>query len=428
MKINSINFKVSASFKGMPNKAPKRKIDDATDAIKQWEVLRHPQYTEIIQEEEVATPDEIKKAKQIREDNYSFLDEVKTDREKEKFISHFRQVTGFPILKDSTKKILDEYERVLRLASKEMDYARGTNPSKNSTDGILMAGYDEFCSVGQGSALPGSDLDKAFAIVEGPASGYMEDKTFSDRVKGHIWNNIDNRIMSVNHLSAFPNIMTFNELKDTIDKADYYASKFMEPKDVGYFGYQRLYNPYPVPASRFNIWLSQRIPSKEERYEMKNLAYVVESMRDGEKMDFAPYYNNQDIYNLMANSMFCNCSNIIQSRPMQDSYDMHTEDSTKSKLKARKQLEKEFDGLPTKEQYEIVNDVIRSMSGDSKNPELRKLFASKTDKHRLLINDILRGFVICDIVTMPDGGEQTFLSFNTPEAIEKYSNVNVYDI
>ena len=427
IKLNSVKFECySPNFTGMPKEAPSRYIGNANDAIKQWEVMKHPQYSEIIQEEEVATDRDIARAKQIREKNYSFLDRLYRDSDKEKFVEHFRTVTGFPVLKESTQKILDEYNRVLSLSSSKMDYARPYDQQGDSHSNILMAGYDEFCSVGQNTAIPGSDVDKAYAIVAGPRRWAMSEKEFSDRIKGHIWNNIDNRIMSVNHSAAFPNIMTLEELKDTVSRADKYAGNFVDTDNMNYFRYQRLENDNMVSGARFNIWLSQRIPTKKEKSEMKNLAYVVEAMRDGKKIEIYPYYYNEDIYNLMSNSLFCHCSNIIQSKPMQDKYDYSTENILKPKLVARQEVENEFDSWSVKEQYDLVKDIIRSMSGDSKNPDFKDLFASKTDLHRLLLNDILRGKVECAIEHSTYGGERITLFFNDPETMEKYATLNVY--
>ena len=343
------------SFKGMPKVAPKRYIYDADDAISQYEVLKHPQYTEIIQEAEQVTSDEFIRAEQIRKENYSFLDCLKSDKDKAKFVEYFKKLTGFPVMAESTKKMIDEFARVLDVSSRNMDYARPIEYQNAEDNGILMSGYDEFCSAGQGTVLPGSDLDKAFAVVTGPNTDYMSDKEFSDRFKGYIWENLDNRILSVNHCAAFPNIVTLNELATSLKTADDYAKNFLIGQNpVNFWRVKNL--PYRlISGARFNIWLSGQIPSEAEKEEIKNLAYVVEAIRDGKKIKDVSTNTELGgkLYYIMQNSPFAQYSNIIQSNAMQFKYGMAwlSKDTVKEKLKARKEMEKVFYILGMEEQY-----------------------------------------------------------------------------
>ena len=54
-------------------------------------------------------------------------------------------------------------------------------------------------------------------------------------------------------------------------------------------------------------------------------------------------------------------------------------DIKKTKLKARERIQEEFDKWDINKQYELVKDIIRSMSGDNKNPEFNDIFYSKTN-------------------------------------------------
>ncbi len=416
----------NTTFKGMPAKAPVKRIFNAADAIAQWEVLKHPKYTEIIQEEEVASMSDKLRAKAIREDNYRFLDYLTRVDEKRKFIEHFKKVTGFPILKECSQKMVEEFSRVLKVANENLNYLRPKETRSYHPDfasKVVISGYDEFCSVGLNSALPGSDIDKAYAIVRGVDGNFHSQRDFSNRVKGEIWNNVDNRIMSVNHTAAFPNIMTDTELDMSLKYFDRFAREFVTPENINFFRFLRLENGNPISASKFNIWLSERIPKTEDKYEAKNLAYVVEAIRDGKRIEINPMYD-ADIYNMMERSIFGHCSNIIQSKPMEYKYDYY--DIKKPKLKARQEVERDFDSWSVNEQYELVKDIIRSMSGDNKNPDYNQLFHSNPDKHRLLINDILRGRVSCWFDRTPTS-ERTSLFFKDAEMAEKYADLNVYD-
>lgn len=414
MKVFSVKSNQN-SFKGMALPTPPKRIANAADAIAQWQILKHPQYTNIFQEAEPATKAQILENKKIRDNNYSFLDMLKGDGEKKKFIEHFKNLTGFPFIKDSSKKILEEFYRVLGVAAVLI------GASKKD---VLLTGYDKFCSVGLGNALPGSDLDKGYAIIKGKTDYLPFEKSFSDEFKGYIWENIDNRIMSVNHCAAFPNIMTDNELALSLNKFDAYARDFVTEENFNRFRYERMINPNPVSGAKFNIWLSQRLPDSYKS-DAKNFAYVIEAIRDGERGEYNPRYYEKLCYQ-MNNSIFGHCTNVTQGYTMQQKYDYAEADIVKPKLKARKEIEKHFDSWSISKQFDLVKDVIRSMSGDNKDPQFDNLFAAKADRHRLLINDILRGNIDCDFEFLGQGRERTHLFFNSPEMAEKYHDLNVY--
>ncbi|MBO5948592.1 hypothetical protein J6Q66_07140 [bacterium] len=405
----------NVSFRGMATRLPVRRIFSAQDAIAQWEQLRHPKYTNIFQETEDPTSLQMALNKEIRESNYSFLDELKSTANKSEFIAYFREKTGFPNLRAISKRMVKEFNRVLAVASKRVG---------QSDDDTFLKGYDKFCSVGLGTALPGSDIDKAYAIIKGVNGGMVSQQEHSARFKDAIWENIDNRIMSVNHCAAFPNIMTEKELDLSLDKFDSFSQGLVD-KDTYYkFLNERLSNPSLISGAKFNIWLSERLPNNATKEEAKNLAYVIEAIRDGAReYYFEPYMAY--LTNRMNQSAFSWCSNITQAHQMTNKYDYSQKDVIKPKLKARRELERGFDDLNTNKQYELVKDVIRSMSGDNKNPEFEQLFRAKEDKHRLLLNDILRGKVECAFEFLPNGRERTHIKLQGQTAA-KYYDVDVY--
>ena len=413
MSVSRVN---SVSFKGMAIKAPVRKIRNAQDAIAQWELLKHPQFTNVFQESEEVAMSSIRENKAIRDFNYSFLDKLVGTTEKKKFIEKFKIVTGFPSLKVISKNMIAEFNRVMGVAGRKVGH---------SYDEVLLTGYDKFCSVGLGTALPGSDMDKGYTIIRGVAGDLLSQQKHSLKFKGAIWDNIDNRIVSVNHCAAFPNVMTDKELALSLNKFDVYADDFVNDKNMRLFLGERMQNPNPVSGAKFNIWLSERISSRAEKEEAKNLAYIVEAIRDGAK----GYQNERYLEQLnqeMNNSKFAWCSNVGQGYVMQLKYDLMSDNVVKPKLKARKEVEQHFDSWNVDKQYDLVKDIIRSMSGDNKNPEFNELFYAKTDKHRLLINDILKGDVDCAFEFRPDGAEETHLFLKTTKAMHRYYNFNVY--
>lgn len=414
MEIKKLNH---LSFKGMAMRLPNRVIRDANDAIIQWELLRHPKFTNVFQEEEIVNENTIIQNKLIREENYSFLDKLFRKEDKEQFIEHFKILTGFPSLTNIAQKMIDEFHRVLNIAIKKMG---------KKSDDILLSGYDKFCSVELGAALPGSDIDKAYTIIKGIDGNLTKQRLFSDLFKEQIWENIDNRIMSVNHCAAFPNVMTENELIMSLENIDKYTHNIVGTENrYKLFLQERMYNSNPVSSAKFNIWLSETLQGRSEKINAKNLAYIIETIRDGARR-IINYNFIEKLFNSMDNSLFAMCSNIIQGYPMAYKYSVAGDIITKPKLKARIEMEKNFNNWDIDTQYELVKDIIRSMSGDNKNPKFKQLFYSKTDKHRLLINDILKGDVNCAFTFFPNGGEQIDLFFNTPKTVKRYYNFNVY--
>lgn len=407
----------NVSFKGQAVKLPKSTIRNANDAINRWELLKHPKFTNIFQESENATLNNIKINAEIRNNNYSFLEELKNTKEKAKFIEYFKNHTGFPYLHEISTKIIQEFDRVLNTVGKKIGF---------TNNDICISGYDKYCSVGLKTALPGSDLDKGFAIIKGKDGGLLQQKAYSNLIKEGIWNNIDNRLMSVNHVAAFPNIMTDKELQLMLNKIEEPSVNVIGTNErYNLFMKERLYNNNPVSAAKFNIWLSQLLNTKQEKEDIKNLAYIVEAIRDGATNKI----NQRHLYAILEslnNSSFAQCSNVIQGHSMSNRYDYNIEQTIKPKLNARKNIEKSFNSWNIDKQYELVKDIIRSMSGDNRNPEFKELFHSKTDTHRLLLNDILKGDVDCAFDFFADGGERIHIFPKTPEKIKKYTNFNIY--
>ena len=401
------------SFHGMAIRLPDRKIRDSIDAITQWNLLKHPKFTNVFQEGEHATKEVILKNKQIREDNYKFLDMLEGNCNKYKFIQYFKKVTGFPNVKECSNRMSTELTRTL------------INAAKANNSELLLSGYDRFCSTGLQSSFPGSDIDKAYGIVKSDYNNdYWAQKNLSNKIKESIWNNIDNRIMSVNHYAAFPNIMTDKELNMTMDKFDRTARTFVNTDNIGYFQSLRAENGNPISGSKFNIWLSERLNSREDKEEAKNFAYIIETIRDGINNFINENYIAK-LFSKMNSSFFSWCSNINQNYIMEKKYS--NIDITKAKLRARRNLENSFDTWSISQQYDLVKDVIRSMSGDNNNPEFKDFFESKTDRHRLLLNDILRGNVNCSFQYTDDGAEITHLFFKDHNMIKKYYDLGIYN-
>ena len=271
-------------------------------------------------------------------------------------------------------------------------------------------------------------MDKGFAVVRGPHTDSIPiEESYSLEFKGRIWDNIDNRIMSVNHCAAFPNIVTDKEIILKLNKYDEVTGDLVNPTNYHLYQRERMYNNNPVSGAKYNIWLSQRLENPADKVDAKNFAYVIEAIRDG-KRDTNDIMFLHNLFQFMNNSKFATCSNVTQTSAMNYKYQGQEQEVMKPKLKARLDMEKNFDSMSIDKQYELVKDVIRSMSGDNQNPEFSNIFDSKTDRHRLLINDILSGDVDCAFDFPGNGRELTHLFFNKNiDKFERYGDLNVYD-
>ena len=157
------------------------------------------------------------KCNKVRESNLSFLDRVKNDYEKAKFIEYYKDLTGFTNLSAVSARIMNEFINAVEDASIELFYSKYT---------VEQAGYDGVCSVGRGKALAGSDIDKAYVVLKGTGDKLDDIKTVNE-FKGKIWANTDQRLLSYNHdEAAFPQVFTKAQLEETAEKTNSFLSKF----------------------------------------------------------------------------------------------------------------------------------------------------------------------------------------------------------
>ena len=346
------------SFKGTPERLPSRIINNTQDALKQWELLRFAKYSD-------ATTDKTQPSnKKIRLENYSFLEKLTSWHDKKSFITAFKDFTGFPNLSETSNKILGEFKRAIHKTSNILNNQYGNcNPAD-----ILMAGYDSTCSVGHKMALPGSDLDKGFAIIRG-TDEYSNDTYLSENFKGHLWDEIDQRILSVNHMDSFPNIHTQNEVLR-------HLSDFSNVIDIGdnfnYFMNLRLYSTDPIQGSHYNRLLAEALPDgKKEK--AKNFAYLIETIRDGKLIENNEFFHEEVLGPKMEKSQFAWCSNVAQIKALDNQ--AYYSGTKKDKIEQRKKLQSEFDFYDIDKQYDIVKNIIKASSGDQ-SPEYSNILGS----------------------------------------------------
>lgn len=356
------------SFTGITQSLPKITVNTVSDMINQWQRLKSAVFYE-------ALDDKIYPYNKVtRAENFSFLNNVPS-KIKQEFVEYFKEFTDFPNFKKVAENIEDEYLKRITEA------ARSISTEVN----VIAAGYDPTCSVGLKRAFPGTDLDKAFVILENNSN--YNDSYVVNNFKGHLWFNTDQRILSLNNEDTFPEVYTIDQVYDTLAKLNklnfaitekpYYEDR---SERFTYFlnridhRTRRLTELEPIKAGLYNIEIAKRLPylniSKEYA---KNFAYFIESVRDGKYL-----VNDSDQLILTMNpsmieSSFVNYSSVTQMGAHKTKL-KSGEIKMKTKLQLRKELETEFDKMNTDDQYDLVKEIIKSVSKDNDNPKFEKYF------------------------------------------------------
>ncbi len=347
------NPRRSLTFKGTPIY-----LNLSDNNIENYKRLSNGSYLDI--HDDLFSPDN----KVIRAHNLSFLDKIVTEEEKKKFVDYYKSVTKFPNLTDVSENIEKEYIRSINAVADGF-----CNPDYS----IVAAGYDEMCSVGKKYALPGSDLDKAFIILRGDINGKYNPKKEFDIVnnfRNRLWFTTDQRILSYNHDTSFPTIMTVNQIKDYISRINKITSGMILDAPRLKRNIEEEYLDL-MKASEFNIHLSKHLPKRKyddvysalNKENIKNFAYFVESMREGKILVDTPYF--KDLTEQIKDSEFYQFSNAAQMKATKNAVNSGREHKTKILL--RKNLEQEFNSWNINKQFEFIKTMIKYSCEDQDN-------------------------------------------------------------
>lgn len=298
--------------------------------------------------------------KEIRMKNFSFLDQINSSSNKIDFMDYFNSITKFPNLKKVSENIENEFirmlkEKPLKLQDRKFD--------------VIVAGFDQNCSVGKKLALPGSDVDKPFVVLRGVfgENSTNKNKEIVDEFNTHLWTNTDQRILSYNHNSSFPVVYTVDQIDKILKKIDPYAKELNYNHEKWMSLIENEYKDL-MKAAEFNILLSQNFPQKEfnqssnivDREMLKNFAYIIETIRDGKKVFVSPDY--EIFKTILVESPFYRYSNIAQLKALENSIASGQEQ--KQKIIKRKSLEKEFATWNTDKQFRFIKTLVKYISGD----------------------------------------------------------------
>ena len=345
MKVTGINHNSGAAqFQGITQRIPQITINTAQDLHNQYRYLKFARYYE-------ALDDNIyPQNKYIRSENFSFLERI-PQYLKKFFVENFKNLTDFPNINKVSEKINNEFVANALYAA-------------NSDVKVLMAGYDPVCSVGLKHALPGSDIDKAYIILGKNPDVNKSDNDVIACYKGALWENVDQRILSLNNKDTFPEVYTIDKMFYYLDSLDRMTHYMGLDKNIDYFRNKRLYDINPVTAGEFNILFAhmndETIVSKVFA---KNFAYFIESVRDGKIAYKADDDITKIIHERLNRSPFAWMSNVTQMGAHERQINTGMKD-IKKKLRAREHLNDEFNMWSDDCQFDLVKDLVKSVSKD----------------------------------------------------------------
>ena len=362
MKVDKINlYRVNnrnTSFEGITQRMPQYAMSSFDNLKAQYELCRYAKFYE-------ALDDKIfPQNKYIRTENFSFLDKIPVYL-RGKFVELFKSITSFPNLKFSSARIENEFIQQIRIAD---------NPQVKA----VMAGYDPVCSVGLNKAFPGSDIDKAYIVLDKRYNSGVPDSELVARYKGSLWDNTDQRILSLNNENTFPEVYTTDQMFGILDLLDRLTMKFQLDKKRDYFLAKREYDINPVTAGEFNIKFAQHNDESEiSKVLAKNFAYFIESVRDGKMIYSADDKLKRLIEQRIYLSPFAQMSNVTQMGA-------HTRlinkgiKPIKEKLRNREKLSAEFNFRDVETQFDFIKDLVKSVSKDQSG-KYNKFFQNDDD-------------------------------------------------
>lgn len=395
--------KKELSFRGYPYRLnqPMTSSISADEAIELYEKLALGNYLDI--------DGNAKKPQQraIRRENLAFLDKIKTKKAKEKFINNYKDLTCFP----NMYLVAENIKREFTYACREAETVNKENfPQFAHNYDILCAGYDGISSVAKRTALPGSDLDKAYVILRGCDSDYGNE-IIVNNFKAKLWNNTDQRILSYNHdADSFPKVYTLKQIRAiqnsinktakemNLDQREPLPYKGFIDMLLGERKYKTKRGEYKLLTNNFNSdytkankflidiaekyspcgdWDKPINPDNLTREDIYRASFILEAMHKGEILigSSVLYGTDTSAIELLNLSQI---DAIKRTNPQKDKYLL------------RRNLREDFEKWDTNKQFDFIKETIKASCSDE--TEFPEYFHSDTsDKFNLLLKRLNLG-------------------------------------
>ena len=278
----------------------------------------------------------------------SILDNLSL-RQKKEFVDLFCKETGFPDLDKVKQKAESEIEKSIHFLAQKEDFD------------VKFIGYDKNSSIGRGVAIPGSDCDALFMIID---PKWHEEPWYPGAIRWQFKDFVNQRVLST-HASGLPEVLSVSYIEEGLKLADEAFQKAeFSSEDLERFEKNLTDDTNDfVKSAEFNIRLASFIPKDDDkRTQYYKSAMLVELIRDGivNENNFSP-----DFMRKIKKSPLFRFSNLMKQRGLNN--------KLKEKHLKRLQLIKDFKSMSLDEQFSIVRDIIY-FSFMQKNYEHKEYF------------------------------------------------------
>ncbi len=278
----------------------------------------------------------------------SILDNLSL-RQKKEFVDLFCIETGFPDLDKVKQKAESEIEQSIHSLAQREDFD------------VKFIGYDKNSSIGRGVAIPGSDCDALFMIIDPKEH---KEPWYPGAIRWQFKDFVNQRLLCT-HASGLPEVLSVSYIEKGLKLANEAFQKAeFSSEDIERFEKNLADDTNDfVKSAEFNIRLASFIPKDDDkRTQYYKSAMLVELIRDGivNENNFSP-----DFMRKIKKSPLFRFSNLMKQRGLNN--------KLKEKHLKRLQLIKDFKSMSLDEQFSIVRDIIY-FSFMQKNYEHKEYF------------------------------------------------------
>lgn len=255
--------------------------------------------------------------------------------EKAYFIKKYCEETGLPNLKEVTNKINKEILRAVNKISSKSD----VKP--------LFVGYSSISSLGRELALPGSDADGLYILMDKQQNEICNIST--------IGLDMNQRLVDTTG-EHFPEGMCIDNVMQGLDMAEYFIKENkLLSNESDYKEKLKYSGDSYIEAGKLNLDIAKHIEDREYKFLINRTGFFVELLRSGKIL-----LNDIDKKDLdrIKKTFFYKYSNMYRQEGLKD--------SIKPKLQNRMQLEEDYKSMQLEDKFEFCKDLWeRSLGAES---------------------------------------------------------------